>query len=246
MKVWNARTGEDVFSLPPGPEYFAAAFSPDPDGKYLVTGNAKGDVQVWDANRGQSIRQPIRTLGTHKGTIRGVVFSRDGKYLASVSSDGGVKLWDATRLGAAPTAQGPPELLHTFPSHVPGPGLNVAFSPDGKRMAIADKEYTVKIWDVETRRELRTLRGYRGHTHDVYTVAFSPDRDGRWVASAGEDSTVKVWDSQTGELRRTFRGHKGLITCLAFSPDGRQLFSGSRDKTVKIWDMTQLEEVPDR
>ncbi len=61
------------------------------------------------------------------------------------------------------------------------------------------EENTVKIWDVKTGEELRTLRGHNG---DIHAVAFSPDAGGRWIASAGEDSAVKVWDSQTGKLVR--------------------------------------------
>ena len=235
VKILGAKSEQDEFSLPAGSEYFAVAFSPD--GKYLVTGNGDRLVQVWDANNGEPIRQPIHTLGAHKGVLRGVVFSPDPdhKHLASVSSDGVVNLWDATRL----TADQKPRFL-TDRTHSPGVGLNLAFSPDGKRLATGGKEYMVKIWDVETGDLLRTLPGHSG---DVYTVAFSPD--GRWVASAGEDSTVKVWDSRTGELLRNFRGHTGLVSTIRFL-DGRTLITGSRDRTIKFWDLTQLEDVPDR
>ena len=228
VKDLDAKSEQDAFALPAGSEYFAVAFSPDR--KYLVTGNGARLVQVWDANNGR----PIRTLGTHKGVVRGVVFSPDRKHLASVSSDGEVKLWDATRLGEQEKPQEP----LTFPAHSPGACLNVAFSPDGKRLATGGKEYTVKIWDIETGDLLQTLRGHSG---DVYTVAFSPD--GKWVASAGEDSTVKVWDGRTGDLLRNFRGHTGLVTSLAFI-DGRTLISGSRDRKIKFWDVAQLEVAP--
>ena len=142
-----------------------------------------------------------------------MVFSRDGRHLASASGDGVVKLWDATRLDEKQEAR------LTLRARVPGPSLNVAFSPDGRRLATGGEENTVKIWDVQTGQELQTLRGHSG---DVYTVAFSPDDDGRWVASAGEDSTVKVWDSHTGQFVRSFRGHTGLVSSVAFSPDGRR------------------------
>src|SRR5262249_10209725 len=151
---------------------------------------------------------------------------------------GEVKLWDATRLGET---QGPQQPLRTFPAHSPGVGLHVAFSPDGKRLVMSDKGYTLKICEVETTKEPLVFRGHNG---DVYAVAFGPD--GRWVASAGEDSTVKVWDSNTGRLVRTFRGHTGLVTSLAFTRDGKFLVSGSRDHTIKLWDVTRLTEVADR
>jgi len=247
VKVWNPQSDQreqgEEFSLPVGLEYPAAAFSTD--GRYLVTGRGNGKVQVWDARDGRRIGElgadiePIR--GAHMGPIRGVVFSPDGRYLASASAEGKVNLWDATRLGETEKTE-LQKPLRTFPVHSPCLCVNVAFSPDGKRLAIGDTESRIVIWEVETGQELRTLRGHSG---DVYTVAFSPDQSGRWVASAGEDSTVKVWDSYTGKLIRSFRGHTGLVNSLAFIQDGQRLVTGSRDGTLKFWDLTQLNESRD-
>jgi WD40 repeat protein len=162
-----------------------------------------------------------------------VVFSADGNHLASASGDGQVKLWDATRLDKEQEPRLPP-----LPARVPGPCLNVAFSPDSRRLASGGIGNTIKVWDVRTGEELQT---FRGHSGDVYTVAFSPHDAGRWIASGSEDSTVKVWDSQTGDQVLSFRGHTGLVCSLAFSPDGKRLYSGSRDTTVKAWDLTSLD-----
>src|SRR5262249_37037575 len=82
VKVWDALDGRVHVEIPVGRgagPYQAAAFSPD--GRYLVTGQLEGAVQIWDARTGQ----PVATLATHDREIRGVVFSRDGRHLVSAS-----------------------------------------------------------------------------------------------------------------------------------------------------------------
>ena len=153
-------------TLPRGPtEYFAVAFSPD--GRYLVTGRANGTVQVWDARTGEE----VGTLGTHdrRGPGGGVQPRRPAPGFGERRRDG-------QTVGRDPLGQEKQEARHHPPARaIPGQCLNVAFSPDGRRLATGGEENTVKIWDVQTGQELQTLRGHSG---DVYTVAFSPDAAG--------------------------------------------------------------------
>jgi hypothetical protein len=109
----------------------------------------------------------------------------------------------------------------------------VAFSPDGRLLASGSLDATIKLWEVASGREVRTLSG---HTGGVTSVAFSPD--GRLLASGSLDATIKLWEVASGREVRTLSGHTGGVTSVAFSPDGRLLASGSGDRTIKLWEVT--------
>ena len=115
---------------------------------------------------------------------------------------------------------------------------DVAFSPDGKRLATASVDQTAKVWDAESGKELLTLGG---HSNYVDGVAFSPD--GKRLATASWDNTAKVWDAESGKELLTLRGHTDSVRGVAFSPDGKRLATASYDHTAKVWDAESGKEL---
>ncbi len=115
---------------------------------------------------------------------------------------------------------------------------SVAFSPDGKTLAAASSDKTVKLWDTATHKEVASLSGHSGR---VNSVAFSPD--GKTLASASGDKTVKLWDISEYKEVATLSGHSDSVNSVTFSPDGKTLAAASDDKTVKLWDIAARKEV---
>jgi WD40 repeat protein len=115
---------------------------------------------------------------------------------------------------------------------------SVAFSRDGKVLASASWDGTIKLWDTRSGRELRTLAG---HGWGVYKAVFNPD--GKQLASASRDGTVKIWDVASGANTRTLLAESMAVKSVAWSPDGRLLASSGNDGVVKLWDAASGKEL---
>nr|CAB3264348.1 notchless protein homolog 1 [Phallusia mammillata] len=107
---------------------------------------------------------------------------------------------------------------------------DVRFSPDGRLIASASFDKSIKLWDGKCGKFLSSLRG---HVGSVYQVAWSADS--RLLVSGSGDSTLKVWDAHKHKLLLDLPGHADEVYAVDWSTDGQRVASGGKDKVLKIW-----------
>jgi len=253
LRLWDGHTGKQlrVFEGHTDQIYGAAL---SPDGKRVLSVSVDKTVRLWDATTGKELQK----MTGHAREVYSIAVATKSKALFA-GYDRQMYLWDLdtgvwvlfghTATGycvaysdqaklAATGAHDPWRIrlldleagneVRKLTGHTQGI-RSVCFSPDGKRLLSASYDCTLRIWDVESGKELKQIQAHK----PLYSAAFSPD--GKRIVSGGDDEAVRLWDAESGKELRKYPGHGTQVTSVAFFPDGRRVAATSWDGAARIW-----------
>ncbi len=198
------------------------------DGKELFAGGYH-ELTVWNPADGSMIRR-IKNLGQR---TRALSLSPDGKLLA-VGCGAPGRLGEARIIDVAKNEV--INVLGTTSDEV----LDVAFSPQGDRLAIGAADGIIRVFEMPGGKEQLTIT-----SHSDWVMALAWNADGTKLASGSRDKTSKVFDAKSGELLVTYSGHSNPVKGVAFHPDNAEVFSAGADKKIHRWKIADAKKTAD-
>ncbi len=233
LKIWDAKTGRELFVLENRANYALRAVAWSPDGQRLASGGGRnsgfqntipGELKIWNAQTGTL----LTTLTGHIGQVNSVAFSPSGRLLASAAGafgpPGEVKIWDCET----------GEQLQDLAGH-DNQVNSVSWSPDGKRLATTTSNGTIKIWDAQSWEVKHSFETPKSCNEAIW----SPD--GQRLATYSADQVHRIWDSESGqqllEIPVSPNGPPSWAAGSGWLNDGKCLSWIDNDGAVTLWDI---------
>jgi hypothetical protein len=191
----------------------ALAFNPSaPE----LAASGYGEVTIWNANDGALLRR----IGGLPEKVSAMAYDANSRLVLC---------------GGTPGISGELMLVESSgrPRKLAGAAdviLDLELSPDGKTVATAGADNSIRLYDFPSGRERLVIQQ---HADWVNAIAFSGD--GRQVASASRDRTCRIFETATGDLETTYTGHDGPVQAIAFGRNDKVLYSSARDRKIHVW-----------
>lgn len=215
VKLWELASGRLLWTGRHTSQVNRVVFSPS--GTLLASGGDDATLRLWAVGSGME----LQTLA-HPEPISVLAWSPAEKLLASGDRVGTIRLWEI--------AQGSALCVQEQQGHsawIEG----LSFAPDGRTLASASYDRTVKLWTLVPWQAHNTLaiQGW------MRRVVWSPD--GRILATCSFDRIIRLWDGETYRFLLALQRHTAAVYDLTFTADGSCLLSVSEDGTLCVWEV---------
>ncbi|XP_057779260.1 LOW QUALITY PROTEIN: uncharacterized protein LOC130997849 [Salvia miltiorrhiza] len=227
IKIWNPSTGSCLRTIDSG---YGLCGLFVPGNKYAVVGTKKGTLEIIDVRSGTC----VDVVEAHGGDVRSIASAPDGFVTGSADQD--VKFW------AYDFAQKPgQDHKHLTVSPVRNLKMNddvvvIAVSPEGKHIAVAMLDCTVKVFFMDTLKFFLSLYG-----HKLPVLCMDISSDGDLIVTGSADKNLKIWGLDFGDCHKSLFAHADSVEAVKFVKNTHYMFSVGRDRLVKYWDADKFE-----
>jgi WD40 repeat protein len=244
----DAGTGKETGQIGLQGQDFGVLMRFSPESKALaISQSANQKLELFEVPTGKRLGTlDVKPSAAKIGGPQGLAFSVDGKTLAwcQPSASSTLYLLDTAtgqrtgQLTLPPMAKAPKKGAFMGPGILWPTAMHLAFSPDGRCLAVDLGDGTGALYELATGRP-RLLFGKNAASPDRWCFAFSPD--GKALAWGGPDGMIRLVDLPSGKEWERLEGHADSVNAVGFTPNGQTLASVSDDGTALIWDMTKVK-----
>lgn len=235
LKAWNVRSGNCIRTIHTG---FGLSVLFAPGDRHAILGTKEGKLEIYDL---QSSRL-LEIVDAHTAPIWGIQLRSDNSGIISVSADKRLKMWDFNFREVSDDEAGLRTKSLTLSLDkafdLPDDALNIKCSRDGKFLAVALLDSTVRIYFTETMKLYHTLYG-----HKLPVMSIDISDDSALLITGSSDKDIKIWGLDFGDCHKSIFAHGDAVMHVSFVPNTHYFFSAGKDGMIKYWDADRFEHV---
>nr|XP_043613156.1 WD repeat-containing protein 3 [Erigeron canadensis] len=229
VKIWNPSTGSCLRTIDSG---YGLCSLFVPGNKYAVIGTKSGDLEIIDVRSSTT----VEVVKAHTGSVQSIVPTPDGGGFVTGSIDRDIKFWEyeTTKVPGQDLVNLTVTNVRTLPMN--DDVIVVSVSPDGRHIAAALLDCTVKVFYMDTLKFFLTLYG-----HKLPVLCMDMSSDGDLIVTGSADKNLKIWGLDFGDCHKSIFAHADSVTAVKFVQNTHYMFSVGKDRLVKYWDADKFE-----
>ncbi|XP_024544362.1 WD repeat-containing protein 3 isoform X1 [Selaginella moellendorffii] len=231
VKIWNPTTGSCLRTMEAG---YGLCGLFGPGNHHAIVGTKTGALEIFDVRSGER----VRAVEAHSGAVWSVSALPNGEGFVTGSADNDVKFWRFDLVQADDKAFKQLTIENVRTLRMAEDVLAVRVSPDGKYLAVALLDSTVKIFFTDSLKFYLSLYG-----HKLPVLCIDISSDGALLASGSADKNMKIWGMDFGDCHKSLFAHHDSVMALKFVPNTHYIFSVGKDRVVNYWDADKFQHL---
>ncbi|TFK28833.1 WD-repeat-containing protein [Coprinopsis marcescibilis] len=234
LKIWNMKTTACIRTMDCG---YAVCSLFLPGDRHVAVGTKSGEILIYDV----ASSSLIETIKAHTATVWSLHLRKDKRALVSGSADKDIKFWEFEEKEGSEQNDNSGRMLslvHIRTLKMTDDVLSVRYSPDGRFLAVALLDSTVKVFYQDTLKFFLSLYG-----HKLPVLSMDISDDSKLIVTCSADKNVKIWGLDFGDCHKSIFAHEDSIMQVAFEKDSHYFWTVGKDKMLKYWDGDKFEGI---